>query len=326
MIVKSIPEFISFRKKPINLKLDDTSLFEHEYQQLNSSANIYSLKYILVFRSSIFQISTFKFLNSFTHNYHISKRTNWITAIKSLRGFGFINKSVWIIDNWSGGYFHWFADALPRLIASFELLSNHVVLIPKEFQQFGFIIDSLDILKQKYRFIENTVFVRKLLLPSHVSISGNYNIDILNQLRLKFKIKDNTNSFRKVYISRNKSQKRKILNESDFVLLLSEFNYEIVYLEEFTLIQQIELMQQTKTIIGLHGAGLTNMLFMPKNSNVVELRNLNDAHNNCYFSLASDLDMNYYYEQCIGTSTNTHFTDVTVSLESIRIILEEISA
>jgi capsular polysaccharide biosynthesis protein len=66
-------------------------------------------------------------------------------------------------------------------------------------------------------------------------------------------------------------------------------------MEDLSFIRQIELMQGTKVLLGAHGAGLTNMLFMPAGSVVVEIRKEGDSHNNCFYSLASALGHRYYY-------------------------------
>jgi capsular polysaccharide biosynthesis protein len=50
-----------------------------------------------------------------------------------------------------------------------------------------------------------------------------------------------------------------------------------------------------KVLGGVHGAGLTNMMFMSKGSKILEIRGKGDSSNNCFFSLASDLEMKYYY-------------------------------
>ena len=73
-------------------------------------------------------------------------------------------------------------------------------------------------------------------------------------------------------------------------------------------------MKDTKCLIGLHGAGLTNMLFMSEKTNVLELRNEEDSHNNCYFSLASDLNLDYYYQLNKGDRKDTHEVNVTVDI------------
>jgi capsular polysaccharide biosynthesis protein len=57
-------------------------------------------------------------------------------------------------------------------------------------------------------------------------------------------------------------------------------------------------MQQCKLLIGVHGAGLTNMMFMQKGNKVLELRKRDDKYNNCYFGLASACELDYYYLSC----------------------------
>ena len=69
------------------------------------------------------------------------------------------------------------------------------------------------ILNHKIVFYDSKVFIRNLLLPSHTAESGNYNVNILQSLRFKFGIKENLAGFRKIYVSREKAVKRKILNE-----------------------------------------------------------------------------------------------------------------
>ena len=60
---------------------------------------------------------------------------------------------------------------------------------------------------------------------------------------------------------------------------------------------------------------------MPQNGNVLELRNNGDFHNNCYFALSSDLNLNYYYLQCNGSSSDTHFSDVIVPIVELNNLL-----
>ena len=106
------------------------------------------------------------------------------------------------------------------------------------------------------------------------------------------------------------------------VSLLKLYDYDVHYFEDYSLKKQIELMSQTKSLIGLHGSGLTNMLFMPKNGQILELRNQNDAQNNCYFALASDLNHKYYYQLNQGNLNDTHAVDITVNIQELKMNLE----
>ena len=57
---------------------------------------------------------------------------------------------------------------------------------------------------------------------------------------------------------------------------------------------------------------------MQKNSKVLELRNKEDSHNNCFFSLASDLGHNYYYLLNDGNIKDTHFVNITVNIGNLE--------
>ena len=54
-------------------------------------------------------------------------------------------------------------------------------------------------------------------------------------------------------------------------------------------------MSRCEILAGVHGAGLVNMLFMKNAGKVIEVRGKNDSRNNCFFSLTSDLELDYYY-------------------------------
>src|SRR5262249_20776769 len=168
---------------------------------------------------------------------------------------------------------------------------------------------------------DKKMLVKQLLLPSHTAVSGNYNKSLINTIRNRF-LKDKGQAHRNIYISRGKAEKRKIVNEKEVVELLMRFNYEIHFFEDYSFTEQVEIMYQSKSLVGLHGAGLTNMLFMPANGRVLELRNRNDAQNNCYFTLASDLDHSYYYQLNDGNSRDTYVVDVLVDLEELKANLE----
>jgi len=82
-------------------------------------------------------------------------------------------------------------------------------------------------------------------------------------------------------------------------------------------------MSSTKTLVGLHGAGLTNMIFMNKGGQVLEFRNANDSHNNCYFSLTSSLQHDYYYLNCKGDKEDTNAVNVTIDLTELEMLLKQ---
>ncbi len=73
---------------------------------------------------------------------------------------------------------------------------------------------------------------------------------------------------RKIYIAR---KTRVLKNEADIRRLVSQRGFEIVALEELSVKQQASLFQSADTVVGMHGAGLTNLVFCRKDTRVIEL-------------------------------------------------------
>ena len=103
--------------------------------------------------------------------------------------------------------------------------------------------------------------------------------------------------------------------------MLISFGFEIHVFEQYSLSKQVDLMRDTQCLLGMHGAGLTNMLFMPSVGSVIELRNRGDQHNNCYFSMASELNHAYYYLQGDGDSEQTASVNLHIDLIQLTNLL-----
>jgi len=83
-------------------------------------------------------------------------------------------------------------------------------------------------------------------------------------------------------------------------------------------------MGESKISVSLHGAALTNMLFLAPNTKVLELRNRDDATAQCYFNLAAALGLPYYYTLNNGDSSETIITDFTIDVDALRTALDQI--
>lgn len=307
----------AIRQKPKNLYSDDLKLFEHEFSKEIRETQYLYLKYACVLKDTIFSFNKFKVYFSFCH----IKKFSIKLCINRLKYFfnrsQKVNNAVWITDSISHEYFHWFTDALTRLEASKLIDNNRTIILPTHFSKYKYIKESLEILDCKYLFFEEKLKVSDLLLISHTASTGNYNKKIINDLRTKFLDFTIAEPNRKIYISRAKANKRKIINEDEIIDLLKKYNYEIHFFEDYSFAKQLRIMNETKYLIGLHGAGLTNMLFMQQGGSILELRNENDCHNNCYFSLSSDLGHKYYYQLNKGNSIDTHIVDITVDTKTL---------
>ena len=69
--------------------------------------------------------------------------------------------------------------------------------------------------------------------------------------------------------------------------------------------EAFQLMQQTNLFIGIHGGGLANMMFLPPDSVVIEIKNDNpNPNSHCYWHLARSLKFDYtmFVAETVGES------------------------
>jgi len=317
------PSHFAVRKTPENIKENDEVLFKHEYQSAICATTFLRLKNVDILRDTVFDSSTFRFFASFTH---INGSFTWDEKVEKLKLFFKpklnIERGLWITQNWTWMYFHWMTDALTRLIALEGEVESFPVLLPIDYKKYPYIVESLDILGYTYVWYTPTqrVRIKELLLPSHTASPGNYNSEFLNRLRKRF-VGTEVESHRKIFISRSKATQRFIANEDEVISLVLSFGFEVHIFEEYSLSKQIALMREATCLMGLHGAGLTNMLFMHPKGKVIEFRNQGDQHNNCYFSMASALDHAYYYIEGKGDSKETAGVNLHIDVEQLTNLL-----
>lgn len=66
---------------------------------------------------------------------------------------------------------------------------------------------------------------------------------------------------RKIFLTRNNSRLRHLINEKEIIAIASKHGFETVDADYLSLQEQIALFGQTAFLIGTHGAGLINIMF-----------------------------------------------------------------
>ena len=223
-------------------------------------------------------------------------------------------------------------DVLPKLISLPEKYGSGTLLLPKEYQEISFITETLTLLNfdKIYYFNKNEIIkVQELIIPGIMAETGNYNDRVVNLLRdeLTYTFSHAKKQSLRILILRNQKLKRKIINENEIIELVNTYGFIVVCFEELPWREQVALIESCSLLIGLHGAGLTNMLFMRKGSSLLELRRKGDHNNNCYFSLASALELNYFYQLCevndenISTQENDFLVDKDLLERNIKAMI-----
>ncbi len=301
-------EIIKRRLKGINLK--DRYLFEKDVKRSINSSYTYTMKNMCVFPDGKIQTFSNKIVNDYLGFTSLSKVVllkKIILKIKYFLSIIFKNafypkkiikdKCFIIYNRNSNGYFHWTIDTLPKILIT-KNIDKKISLALPDTLNIKFVVQSLKKFKVQHFFMKKgyKYHFNQAIYIGELYPSGSPRKNILNNLRNK--IKQNLKSYKKIYISRNNSQRRKISNEKELIKILKKYNFKIIYSENLSFSKQISLFSSAKYVIGLHGAGISNILWMKKNSKLFELKPEKDLFLNCYFNMAELLGIKYAYIIC----------------------------
>ncbi|MBD2501515.1 glycosyltransferase family 61 protein [Anabaena azotica] len=215
-------------------------------------------------------------------------------------------------------YFHWMLDIMPR----FDLLKSSGIIVDKYFIncEKSFQRECIEALGIPEERIIQPQFNTHLQAESLVvpSLPGKIHYATLrscNFLRSIFLDEPNyIQPYRYLYITRTDALTRRVINEQEVLQELAKYGFESLAIEGLTIKEQAELFASAKIIVAPHGAALTNIVFCPKGTLVIEF--MPDTYiEKCFQRLAELLSLNY---QCLTAktyskslqSTHDHYVDV----------------
>ena len=99
---------------------------------------------------------------------------------------------------------------------------------------------------------------------------------------------------RRIFLNRKASFQRRLSNNSAIEAIVKRYNFEIVYAEDMTYTQQVQMFAETEYFVGLHGAGFTNLIYSDlARVHVLEIFSESLVHPHYYWYLEL-LKVNYY--------------------------------
>ena len=99
-------------------------------------------------------------------------------------------------------------------------------------------------------------------------LSTNDSVEILKKF---INPKTNVEISKKIYVSREDSNYRKIINEGDVVTLLREKGYKVINPQLYEIDEQIEIFSNAEKIIAPHGSNLANIIFCKTGTEIFEI-------------------------------------------------------
>ena len=170
-----------------------------------------------------------------------------------------------------------------------------MVFLPKKYRNYSFVIPSLarfGVKKEQIIFLSRKSNIKVSELP--LVITPKQHQTYFQQIRETLSTKSDANE--RIYISREKQVLRFIENEQEVSELLEKYEFKKIIAENLSYEEQIDIFSKTKYLVSPHGAGLTNIFFMPENSTILELATKLPTLD--YYKLSAFLKIRYFYQKC----------------------------
>ncbi|MGI0497515.1 tetratricopeptide repeat protein [Limnospira platensis CENA597] len=201
-----------------------------------------------------------------------------------------------------GGYFHWMLDIMARfhLLEAAGIDLNSIDKFVVNAWETPYQKQALETLKIPPKKIIsnkdiNHLKATQIIIPtpnlsSHRGLQiSQWNCDFLKQTFCP----SLGDTKQRIYIDRTLAPSRQVLNNSQVIECLIQFNIKPVQLESMTLEQQAELFATSEVIISPHGAGLTNLAFCQTDTTVIEILSP-DYCPSIYRLLSGICELEYY--------------------------------
>ncbi len=217
-------------------------------------------------------------------------------------------------------YYHWICESIFRLWLVRRKLNILTLILPEFYHDVDFIKDSLEPFEIKKIFYipdARSILVKNLCLPQLKPVCDSYNARHLRQVNRfyrnyveakKIDILENTD---RVYVSRKLAGRRKVINEEEILKILYKYDFSVYQPEKYTFLEQVSIFSKIRYLVGEHGSGLTNILFMNPKSSVLELhKNKTNELNHpsfLFWYMAEALDINYYHQSCETYGNEDYF-------------------
>jgi hypothetical protein len=117
---------------------------------------------------------------------------------------------------------------------------------------------------------------------------------VLQWLRGRFMPDPGAGGKRKLLITREGANRRRLINEELITRSLEESGFEKIALERLPFQEQIVLLSSARAVVAAHGAGLTNLVWCGPGTRVVELF-ASEYINVCYWNISSMLGLEYAF-------------------------------
>ena len=241
-----------------------------------------------------------------------------------------INKPVYVASSRWGytNYWHWLLDIIPKILlfAESELPGHGIECIMHAGIESSYQKQWLDIVieyasKRKVKLIatgkryvmsKELIWSNSLALP-HPSRTLKATFErLINEIKYERKLSDKRSDT--IVLMRKKGDVRSIINYDEVVSWANNNFFRVVVAEDYNVIEQISLFANCKILISIHGAGMSNIVFMQKGGKVIELHP-DSGFNPAIQDLCAACEINYSLIICKGNGNKQQVKVNTLTLD-----------
>lgn len=227
-------------------------------------------------------------------------------------------------------YYHFIAECITRLLSVYDKKEHVQPIVLSSSPKYVFSFLELLGYKNIITIEEDEIlYCEDIILPSQTTVVHKQNPHIINLLSKILRknvetIKHKFSDFKNIYISREKAIYRKVLNETDLLNAISRYDFKIVNFEDYSLLDCIAIMSNADCLLGVHGAGLTNMIFMDSQKLIIHL--IHEGHHDpSFYNLATAMQHDSIfiqgrgeYADPRGVCYDSFFVDIPKVLEYLE--------
>lgn len=289
--------------------------------------------------------SLFKDGRLLSYPYYLAKRNNReIYVVSSYKKLFELEKGINLLFFFSS-YWHWLIEGLPRIL---DLLDDGVdfsswpLIVPplESFQRQCFQMFGIDPERHTVALdVGDWCRLAECLVPTASfpfgidgldDYSGQPSAALLSRIRdavlarLPPPDPQAPPTPKRIYISRERAGRRKLVNEQEVVGVLKDLGFVKIILEDLPWPDQVRLFAHAEFIVGMHGAGLGNVVFSPSAS-LVEF--FNPLEVRAYFAvMARELDMDYANVICRLQGEGSCFDNLSVDVAAVADLIRRMDA
>lgn len=240
------------------------------------------------------------------------------------------------VSSFGNNYYHWLHDIAQKLYLIIEHLPKEVrVIVPDDLQDWQFkLLEIVGVTPDRLvLYSGREIWQIEHLYFSPPTTASGYDLAEPNQwIQQRFYQEFNVDPGRcarnkLIYISRDRARGRRITNAKEVEVLLQDFGFETYYLEHLSLAEQVHLFANAKAVVSPHGAGLTNVMFAPPGTCVLEIVEPSLTWWLFYWSLCDALQHQYWYltGATIDNPTCLEQANIQVPLDKLKRFLVQCS-